>query len=159
MTDIEQRRASRLILLDQERRVLLFRHLQTDGTSFWALPGGGAELGETFEEAALREAEEELGLNGFTVKLLWNGWTDFVYVDTPVHQHECFYLLDAQEALLSDNVRKAHEDEGIVEMRWWGLSEIALTSEAVYPEDLAIKLNSRAELARDENRPGLGKLV
>ncbi len=28
----------------------------------WTIPGGGYEPGETFEETALREAEEEVGV-------------------------------------------------------------------------------------------------
>jgi 8-oxo-dGTP diphosphatase len=141
MNDPEQRRAARLVLLDENGRVLLFRHLQKDGNSFWAPPGGGVEPGETFEEAALREAEEELGLKDFPVKFLWEGWSDFVYANTPVRQHECFFLLVAQISLLSTKVRKMHEEEGIVEMRWWSASAIALTSEPVFPKGLAPKIN------------------
>jgi len=140
VSDAEQRRAARLILLDEEGRVLLFRHLRMDGSAFWAPPGGGAASDETFEQAALREAEEELGLNGFPVKFLWEGWTDFVYIETPVRQHEYFFLLDARVSALSPEVRKKHEDEGIVEMRWWSASAIASTSEPVFPEALASEI-------------------
>ena len=140
MGDAEQRRAARLVLLDEEGRVLLFRHSRRDGSAFWAPPGGGVEPGETFEQAALREAKEELGLEGFPVKLLWEGWTDFSYFDTPVRQHECFFLLDAQISPLSTKVRKMHEKEGIVEMRWWSASAIASTSEPVFPEGLAAEI-------------------
>jgi 8-oxo-dGTP pyrophosphatase MutT (NUDIX family) len=141
VNDPEQRRSARLVLLDEEGCVLLFKHLRKDGSAFWALPGGGAELGETFEQAALREAEEELGLKGFAVNFLWKGWADFVYVDTPVRQHECFFLLHAQMRELSTEVRKMDEDEGIIEMRWWSTSAIASTSEPVFPEGLAAELN------------------
>jgi 8-oxo-dGTP pyrophosphatase MutT (NUDIX family) len=138
---VEQRRASRLVLLDEQGRVLLFRHLRKDRSTFWAPPGGGVEAEETFEEAALREAEEELGLTGFAVGFLWEQWTDFVYIDTPVRQHECFFSLTGRINPLSIEVRKRHEVEGIIEMRWWAASAIASSSEQVFPEGLACEIN------------------
>jgi 8-oxo-dGTP pyrophosphatase MutT (NUDIX family) len=98
------------------------------------------EAGETFEEAALREADEELGVKGRPVKLLWERKTDFVYVDVPVRQYECFFLLEAEIHHLSPDVQKTHEREGIVEMRWWTTSAIASTREPVFPEDIVSEL-------------------
>jgi len=59
--EIENRRAARLLVLDGEGRILLFRHRDPHGRSFWATPGGGLEARETFEAAARRESDEELG--------------------------------------------------------------------------------------------------
>lgn len=57
----EERQAARLVVLDAHHRILLFRHTDGHGREFWATPGGGLEPGESFEDAACREAKEELG--------------------------------------------------------------------------------------------------
>jgi ADP-ribose pyrophosphatase YjhB (NUDIX family) len=139
-TNPRARRASRLVVLDQEGRLLLFRHARGDGTSFWALPGGGVEIGETFEQAALREAAEELGLKGFPVRLLWQGVSEFLHVDGPVCQHECFFLLQGAMPPLSAELEETHKRENIVEMRWWPAAEIESTKEPVFPPNLLSEL-------------------
>lgn len=48
-----------IVILDKEGRVLLQR--RSDNKK-WGLPGGSLELKESFEEAAIREAYEEVGL-------------------------------------------------------------------------------------------------
>ncbi|WP_256220765.1 NUDIX hydrolase [Streptomyces sp. CC53] len=46
----------------QDRRVLLVRRRVAEGALSWQLPAGKIELGETPEEAAVRETHEETGL-------------------------------------------------------------------------------------------------
>src|SRR5215469_2972472 len=56
------RRAARVILLDPADRVLLMRYDQPPPNGqHWATPGGGAEDGEDYPAAALRELAEETG--------------------------------------------------------------------------------------------------
>ena len=60
------RRAARVILVDDDERLVLVRRVRTDLPEqgcpvYWTTAGGGIEPGETREEAAVREAEEELG--------------------------------------------------------------------------------------------------
>jgi 8-oxo-dGTP pyrophosphatase MutT (NUDIX family) len=58
----ESRLASRVILIDQDKRVLYLQASEPlTGHIFWVMPGGGLEPSETFEDAARREAHEESG--------------------------------------------------------------------------------------------------
>jgi len=51
------------VLLDPEtKKILLGLRKGSHGENTWALPGGWLEVGESFEECALREIEEETGL-------------------------------------------------------------------------------------------------
>jgi 8-oxo-dGTP pyrophosphatase MutT (NUDIX family) len=103
-------------------------------------PGGGLEGKETFEEAAQREAREELGVTRFTLKRLWQRETNFVYIDRPVDQQEWFFLVEGDLPIISNAVEKIHSEEGILEVRWWTIVELELTEDAVFPEDLDSEL-------------------
>lgn len=50
------------LLIHGAEGILLVRH-EKDGRSYWLLPGGGVEFGETMEQTARREAWEETGLD------------------------------------------------------------------------------------------------
>lgn len=65
---LEKRDTRVQIVIVENGRYILLKHLAIrENVTFWGLPGGGREAGESDEEAAVREAEEETGLQ---VKLL-----------------------------------------------------------------------------------------
>ncbi len=51
-------------------RVLLIRRAKAPLLGRWSIPGGTVELGETLEQALVREMEEETGLEVQPVKML-----------------------------------------------------------------------------------------
>lgn len=140
MQELQHRRSARIIVLDPEGRVLLFRHAGSKGRSFWATPGGGLEDGETFEQAAAREALEELGISGASLQFLWERMSQFVHIDHPVRQQERYFLLKGSGPDLLVGVQALHQQEGILEMRWWTRAQLEAASETVFPEDLATQL-------------------
>jgi mutator protein MutT len=77
-----------IILFDpmNSNRILLCKRAAGDrqepGT--WGLPGGKVEVGESAEEATIRELKEETGLEVEHIKFLGqfvnNGWQDYVFL-------------------------------------------------------------------------------
>ncbi len=81
--------------------------IATHGTARWQLPKGSREVGETALQTALREVEEEVGLQ--TASEAYLQQIDYWYWDTYrkepaelVHKHVDFFLLRAVSGELSD---------------------------------------------------------
>jgi 8-oxo-dGTP pyrophosphatase MutT (NUDIX family) len=75
------RKRAGIILIHEGKLALMERHRQ--GRHYFAFPGGGVDEGETDEQAAIREAEEELGIKVEIVQkaatILREGRRDQVY--------------------------------------------------------------------------------
>jgi ADP-ribose pyrophosphatase YjhB (NUDIX family) len=137
---MELRRAGRVIVLDPEDRVLLFRY--DDGPpngSHWSTPGGGLNDGESYAAGALRELAEE---TGWTDVLLGDAVLEreFVmgYADRIVRQHERLFL--ARVSVVRREVADVagmHASDGIAAWRWWTLAEMDATDEVIWPRELA----------------------
>lgn len=62
--------ATCVVVSDAGKRILLVKRDVAPKKGMWCLPGGFIELGESPEEGALRELEEETGLSGRIDRLM-----------------------------------------------------------------------------------------
>ena len=135
MTTPDLRRAARVIVLDETDRVLLLR-IDDHGRIFWATPGGSLEEGESEEAAARREVAEELGLDGITLSPpLARRTKDHLVGTTQRRQVETYYLTRVNAA--QADAATGTQTDNIQARRWWRPSDIAVSSDPVYPVGLA----------------------
>jgi len=108
-------------------RGALIARLDRHGRLLWSLPKGHIEDGETPEQAAVREVEEETGISGEIVAEL--GTIDFWFVadGRRIHKTVRHYLMRATGGELSD------ADIEVTEVAWVPLPEIA--GQLAYPDE------------------------
>ena len=129
----ESRLASRVIMVDQDKRVLYLNASEPKtGHVFWVMPGGGLEANESFEEAAIREAHEESGCSFSLGPYVWFRRHKHVWNGKPFDQYERFFV-----AMVSDSTYDPpHQDGYISKHRWFPLDELQRSTDDFAPRNI-----------------------
>jgi 8-oxo-dGTP pyrophosphatase MutT (NUDIX family) len=140
----------RLVVLDASGRLLLFRTRDPSypelGT-WWELPGGGIDHGETYRDAAIRELREETGIAVSASQLgtpSWRRRASFRHRETRRLQDEVVVavLLDGPGPVVDGSERLDYEQENYFDFRWWPVAEVVASQERFYPGRLPALLDA-----------------
>jgi len=131
------RRAARIIVLDAQGRVLLFRFDVADRPPFWVTAGGECEVGETFEQAAARELFEETGIRAKPDTQIARTTPEFITVEgEPIQADERYYMIRVNGAAIDTAGHTTLERQVMTQHRWFDLAELESWPEAIFPENL-----------------------
>lgn len=113
---LDRPRALAAILKDDS---ILMVHEKYPHKSFWTLPGGGLEEGESFEAAAIREVSEEVNLQVEVVRFLFEGQYDGGI-------ERCFLvkITGEDEPLLGYDPELSLDKQNLSEVKWQPIKEM-----------------------------------
>lgn len=108
-----------VVFVIRDKKILMEK-LCYGGRTFYSIPGGGIEDGETPEQAAIRELKEECGLDGTIVKKL-------AVVYGPKNTEYSFEVQvpESQLAIKGYDPEEAPDNQAIKEVRWMSLREMS----------------------------------
>ncbi len=129
----------------QNGKVLLQKPTNDNGFAF---PGGHVALGETNEEALIREFKEEIGADISVEKLKWVGELFFPWGEKPCHQICLYYAIEIEDIHTPmDGIfmaQEQHEGRNLeMEFHWMPIDEISHIE--IYPTNTVQLLDNLSD--------------
>ena len=143
---VEERSAGGVVVdvFEGEARIAVIARRNRAGRVEWCLPKGHMEQGETLQQAAAREVEEETGIEGRVLTEL--GTIDYWVAtsDRRIHKYVHHYLLEATGGKLTIDNDPDHE---AIDVAWLPLREAH--EHLTFPNERRIARQAWARLAGD----------
>jgi len=141
LVKITERSVVRAVMVDALGHVLLFHTRDPwypEQGTWWELPGGGIEPGETYREAVVRELAEETGIeiaSGQVAAPTWRRRATFLYRGERRINREVIVIVRLAVAgpPVTGEARVGFEDEDYFGFRWWPADEIVRSKDRFYP--------------------------
>lgn len=136
---VRRLRAARVLLVDGDGRLLLFRGRRAGEDRWWFTPGGRVEVGESLRETAVRELAANTGVVLAAESLVGPVWRRGAVSGSQEGEsagEEWYFLArvpDASTALDAPARAERPSDDG---HRWWSVAEMSATGETAYPRQL-----------------------
>lgn len=140
--NLRERHAARVILLNNQGRVLLMRghDEHNPSRSWWFTMGGGIDPGETPQQAAIREVSEEAGITLSPQDLLGpilERTALFDFAQEHIIQHEVFYLAYvADDVAITRDGWTEVERSFVDDLAWMSVPELQNSPCEVFPRGL-----------------------
>jgi ADP-ribose pyrophosphatase YjhB (NUDIX family) len=106
------------IIIKNEK--LLLVKSEYEGNTFYLLPGGGVEFGETIEEAAIRETLEETGEKIEIIKPVYIN----EYIDNKDRSKRVVNILFLSKVIKEDKTKLTDDNGKIKNIEWIGLDNL-----------------------------------